>query len=130
MKIIKSLLAFAAIFSMNSGNAQVIIRTWPEIKNYHELMTKSFKSAQKGDFIPIKNHANFLFENAEKLSIENMPQNFRLPKTIEALVRLKRESKHIKELVEKKASNKEIFETLKSIHHTFKTMSDLCYQKK
>ena len=130
MKFIKSLLAFATIFSMNSSNAEVILEAWPEIKNYHNLMTKSFKSAQKGDFIPIKSHANFLFENAEKLSIENMPQNFRLPKTIEALVRLKRESKHIKELVEKKASNKEIFETLKSIHHTFVKMSDLCCQKR
>ena len=62
MKIIKSLLAFAAVFSMNSGNAQVIIEAWPEIKNYHELMLKSYKSAKKGDFVPIKNHANILMK--------------------------------------------------------------------
>ncbi|NMH25258.1 hypothetical protein [Flavobacterium solisilvae] len=130
MKIIKSLLTFAAIFSMNSGNAQVIIQMWPEIKNYHELMTKSYKSAKKGDFNPIKNYATTLSKDAEKLCIENMPQNFRQPKTIEALVKLKRESKSIKELVENKASNNEIFETLKSIHHTFIKMSDLCCQKK
>jgi hypothetical protein len=55
---------------------------------------------------------------------------FRQPKTIEALVKLKRESKNIHELVENKATNNEIFETLKSIHLTFKKMSDLCCQKK
>jgi len=130
MKIIKTLLAFAAIFSMNSGNAQVIIKTWPEIKNYHELMSKSFKSAKKGNFDYIKNYSKTLSNDAEKLCVENMPQNFRQPKTIEALVKLKRESKLIHELVENKASNQEIFETLKSIHHTFKKMSDLCCQKK
>ncbi|MCZ8330708.1 MAG: hypothetical protein O9282_05295 [Flavobacterium sp.] len=130
MKIIKTLFAFAAIFSMNSGSARAIIETWPEIKNYHDLMTKSYKSAKKGDFNPIKNYATTLSKDAEKLCIENMPQNFRQPKTIEALVKLKRESKNIHELLENNATNNEIFETLKSIHLTFKKMSDLCCQKK
>lgn len=130
MKIMKSLFAFAAIFSVNSGNTQTIIDAWPDLKNYHDIITKSYKSAKKGDLSFIKKHADSLSENAEKIAVENMPQCFRFPKTIEALVTLKRESKTIQKLVEKKSHDQEIFETLKSAHETFKNMIGICTKKK
>jgi hypothetical protein len=130
MKIIKSLFAFTSVFSMKSSNTTVsIVKAWPEIETYHELLLSLYNSAKKGDFVPIKNLANILNENAQKLSVENMPQNFRLPKNIEILVKLKRESCNIKELVENKAPNEEIFKSLESMHHIFKKMADFYKHK-
>jgi hypothetical protein len=124
MKIIKSLFAFTSVFTMKQCNTQSIINSWPEIEPFNDLMISSYKSAKKGNFVPIKNQAETLNENAKKLGVENMPQKYRLPKNIENLVQLKRESQSIKDLVEKNATNEQIFECLKSIHHTFKKMTD------
>lgn len=119
MKIIKSLFAFAAFFAFNSVSAQTIIEKWPQIKAYHEIMSKTFHSSVEGNLTPIKTHSQLLLEKAEALSVENMPEEFRSPKIIESLVALKKDTKTLYDLVQQKSSDDEIIKALSKLNDTF-----------
>lgn len=130
MKIIKSLFAFAAFFAFNSASAQSITEKWPQIKAYHEVMSKTFHPSEEGNLDPIKAYAGLLLEKAEALSVENMPTEFRNPKVIESLVVLKKETKAINELVKAKASDNEITAALSKLHDTFHKIVGMCQTEK
>ncbi|MEK8180160.1 hypothetical protein WMW71_07380 [Flavobacterium buctense] len=119
MKIIKSLFAFAAFFAFNSVSAQTIIEKWPQIKAYHEVMSKTFHSSAEGNLNPIKTYSELLLEKAKALSVENMPEEFRSPKLIESLVVLKRDTKTLYDLVQQKGNDDEITKVLGKLNDTF-----------
>ncbi|MDI9257584.1 hypothetical protein [Flavobacterium sedimenticola] len=126
MKIIKSLFAFAAIFTLNSSSAQSITEKWPQIKAYHDVMVKSFHSSEAGNLESIKMNSALLLEKAEALSVETMPEEFRSPKLIESLVLLKKETKTVNELVLQKAADSQIIEALSKLHETFHKIAGMC----
>jgi hypothetical protein len=126
MKIIKSLLAIAAFFTFNSTSAQSLTERWPEIKAYHEVISKSFLSSEEGNLNPIKLNSELLVERAEALAVENMPEEYRSPKLIESLVVLKRETKKVNDLVQRKAGDDEIAKSLATLHDTFHKIVGLC----
>lgn len=130
MKIIKSLFAFAAFFAFNSSSAASITEKWPQIKAYHEVMSKTFHSSEEGNLEAIKTNAGLLLEKAEALSVENMPKEFRSPKLIESLVVLKKETKTVNELVTKNATDFEISSALSKLHNTFHKIVDMCQPEK
>lgn len=126
MKIIKSLLAIAAFFAFNSVSAQTITERWPEIKAYHEVISKSFHSSEEGNLNPIKLNSELLVERAEALAVENMPEEYRSPKLIESIVVLKKDTKKVNDLVQRKASDDEITKALAALHDTFHKIVGLC----
>lgn len=126
MKIIKSLLALATFFALNSASAQTITERWPEIKAYHEVISKSFHASEEGNLNPIKLNSELLVERAEALAVENMPEEYRSPKLIESLVVLKKETKKVNDLVQQKATDDEITKALASLHDTFHKIVGLC----
>jgi hypothetical protein len=126
MKIIKSLLALAAFFALNSASAQTITERWPEIKAYHEVISKSFHASEEGNLNPIKLNSELLVERAEALAVENMPEEYRSPKLIESLVVLKKETKKVNDLVQRKATDDEITKALATLHETFHKIVGLC----
>lgn len=130
MKIIKSLFAFAALFAFNSASAASITERWPQIKAYHEVMSKTFQSSEEGNLDPIKTHSGLLFEKAEALSVESMPEEFRSPKVIESLVVLKKQTKTVDELVQNNASDDEIAKALSKLHGTFNKIVGMCKSEK
>ncbi|MBF6639920.1 hypothetical protein IVB69_00360 [Flavobacterium sp. J49] len=130
MKIIKSLLAIAAFFAINSASAQTISERWPEIKAYHEVISKSFHSSEEGNLNPIKLNSELLVERAEALAVENMPEEYRTPKLIESIVVLKKETKKVNDLVQRKAGDEEIKKALASLHDTFHKIVGLCQTEK
>ncbi|MFN3968534.1 hypothetical protein [Flavobacterium sp.] len=126
MKIIKSLLAIAAFFALNSASAQTITERWPEIKAYHEVISKSFHSSEEGNLNPIKLNSELLVERAEALAVENMPEEYRTPKLIESIVVLKKDTKKVNDLVQRKAGDDEIKKALAALHDTFHKIVGLC----
>jgi hypothetical protein len=130
MKIIKSLFAFAAFFALNSVSAQTVTERWPEIRAYHEVISKTFHSSEEGNLDPIKTHSELLVEKAEALSVENMPEEFRSPKLIESLVILKKETKKVNDMVQRKQSDAEIKKALATLHDTFHKIVGLCKEEK
>jgi len=130
MKIIKSLFAFAAFFALNSVSAQTISERWPQIKAYHEIMSKTFHPAEEGNLEPIKSQSELLVKSAEALSVESMPEEFRNPKTIETLISLKKQTKLVDELVQQKAANDEILKAMTALHDTFHKIVGMCQPEK
>ena len=130
MKIVKSLFAFAAFFALHSVSAKCITESWPEIKAYHEVITKSFTSFEAGNLNPIKTYSEVLLEKAEALKIESMPEEFRSPKLIESLVVLKKETNTLNDLVKTKADDEEIAKALAKLNNTFHKIIDMCQKEK
>lgn len=130
MKIIKSLFAFATFFAFNTTSGQSITDMWPQIKAYHEVMSKTYHSSEEGNLHPIKTQSELLVEKAEALSVENMPEEFRSPKLIESLVVLKKETINVNELVQKKAGDEEITKALGKLHDTFHKIVGMCQPEK
>ena len=130
MKFIKSIFAFATIFAVNSVAAQSLTEKWPQIKAYHEIMSKTFHPAEEGNLEPIRKDAESLLEKANALTVENMPAEFRSPKLNETLIVLKKETKVVTELVKQKASDNEITKALTKLHDIFHQIVGLCQPEK
>lgn len=130
MKIIKSLFAFATFFAFNTASGHSLTERWPQIKAYHEVITKTFHSSAEGNLNPIKTHSELLLERADALSVENMPEEFRSPKLIESLVVLKKETKTVNELVQQNAGDDEITKALGKLHETFHKIVKMCQNEK
>jgi hypothetical protein len=125
MKIIKSLFAFATFFSVNSASALPFEINWPQIKAYHEIISKNFQRKEI-NLKSIKLNSKTLLERADNLCVESMPEEFRNPKMIETLLTLKKNTVLIYDLVETKASDVEIKTAFGNLHDTFHKIIGLC----
>ncbi len=130
MKIIKSLFAFTAFFALQPVSAKSITARWPQIKAYHEAITTTHNACKEGDFKTVKHNIPLLSEAAATLCVENMPEEFRTPKTIETLLLLKKKTAFIEDLTTKKATNKEIKIAMTELAQTFKTLVKMCQPEK
>ena len=125
MKIIKSLFAFATHFSEKSLPEFALLEKWTQIKAYEEIITKTFQSKEV-DLKLIKSNSKNLLEHSDSLSVENMPREFRNPKLIKTLLILKKNTKLLHQLVEKKASDSEIKIASEVLLDTFNKIIKLC----
>lgn len=126
MKIIKSLFAFTAFFALQSVSAKSVTNRWPQIKAYHEVMTSSSKACKEGDYKTVKNNTQKLTDAAAALSVENMPDEFRTPKTIETLLLLKKKTVAIQELGTQMTSNHDLKNAIRELEQTFKLLVKMC----
>jgi hypothetical protein len=128
MKLIKSIFAIAVFFAINTVSAQAITDKWKQMKDYHELLSKTFHPAEEGNLNPIKVSSEDLVARAELLDVTTMPQELRAPKLDENIALLKMQTKKVSELITNKAPNAEImraFENLHDIFHRIIKMSEL-----
>ncbi|MGL2966943.1 hypothetical protein [Flavobacterium sp. XGLA_31] len=130
MKIIKSLFAFATLFALNSSSAHSIIEQWPQIKAYHEIISKTYLASEEGNMEHIKKNYGQLLEKAEELSVETMPEAYRNPKTIETLLVLKKQTAMMSQLIEEKKDDTQIKQALTSLHDTFYKIIIMCQPDK
>ena len=78
----------------------------------------------------MKSNSKILLKQAESLSVESMPEEFRNPKMIETLLALKRKTVLVHELIEKEASDAEIKAASDVLHETFNKIIELCITEK
>ncbi|MEC4005244.1 hypothetical protein OX283_011295 [Flavobacterium sp. SUN052] len=126
MKYIKSLLAVVAFFTFSSISAQVITDKWKQMHDYHELLSKTFHPAEEGNFEPIKNSSEQLVEKAEALDLKTMPQDLRTGKLDETILLLKKQTKTVNDLVQRKAPNAEIMRAFENLHDIFHRIVEIC----
>lgn len=130
MKYIKSLLAIVAFFAISSVSAQSITEKWKQLNDYHELLSKTFHPAEEGNFDAIKNSSEDLVAKAEALDIKTMPQELRTGKLDETILLLKKQTKTVNDLVQKKAPNVEIMRAFQNLHDVFHRIVEICQPKK
>lgn len=130
MKYIKSLLAIVAFFTISSVSAQSITEKWKQLNDYHELLSKTFHPAEDGNFDPIKNSSEDLVVKAEALDLKTMPQELRTSQLDETIAVLKKQTKTVNDLVQKKAPNAEILRAFQNLHDVFHRIVEICQPRK
>lgn len=130
MKFFKSLFESANLFALNSASAKSFTESWPQIKPYYEILSKSFHASDKGNLRIIKSESETLVIKAEELSIEGMPAEYRNPKTLESLLNLKKQTKLVDFLVQQNLTDPEIKAALTKLYEIFHSIVELCLSEK
>ncbi len=130
MKFFKSLFASSQSYALNSESVQAFAEKWPQIKNYYEILAKTFYASEKGNLTIIKSESVNLVERSEELSIEGMPAEYRNPKILETLLTLKKQTKLVDFMVQQNLGDSEIKNALSKLNEIFHSIVDLCFTEK
>lgn len=123
MKYFKSLLVIVALFALNTISAQSITDKWPEMKNYQDLLTKTYRDAQKGNFEPIKVNGESLVQYALAINAYKFPEHVtRTSGLTEKVEALQNETKNLNDIINSKGANAEILKALTKANDSFQTV--------
>ena len=100
--------------------------TWPELKEFHGVMSQTFHPSEEGNIEPIKARATEMKEKAAKLAESKIPADLNNEKVIAAVNKLKENSVVMEKMVADKKSDKEISDYLIVMHDTFHEIVGLC----
>lgn len=129
MKSLKLLVAFFLLMN-NIVSSQAITDKWKQLHDYHEMLSKTFHPAEEGNFNPIKNSSKELVAKVEALDVTTMPQDIRTPKVEETIATLKRQTKLVDEMVQKKAPDAELMRAFENLHDIFHRIVQMCEPKR
>jgi hypothetical protein len=103
---------------------------WPELKEFHKVMSSTFHAAEKSDFKPILERNQelmvkaFLLKNSE-IPVLNSTEAISMTKS---LANLEKQAAELSSYISKgkKVTNELIFKKLTAIHNTFHEIAGLC----
>jgi superoxide dismutase len=103
---------------------------WPELKEFHKVMSSTFHAAEKSDFKPILERNQelmvkaFLLKNSE-IPVLNSTEAISMTKS---LANLEKQAAELSSYISKgkKVTNELIFKKLPAIHNTFHEIAGLC----
>lgn len=127
---IKSFAILSFLFIVNTVSAQSIFEKWPTLKTFHEVMSQTFHPVEEGDFGPLKSRSLELFQKAEALLKNDIPEEYRTNAILSAAERLQLKSKSLHKLVLAKASDEELVKSLTELHNIFHEIVGLCTEGK
>ena len=130
MKFFKSLFASSQSYALSSESVQAFAEKWPQIKNYYEILAKTFYASEKGNLTIIKSESVNLVERSDELSIEGMHAEYRNPKILETLLTLKKQTKLVDFMVQQNLEDTEIKTALSKLNEIFHSIVDLCFSEK
>ena len=104
--------------------------SWPELKEFHGVMSQTFHPSEEGNLEPIKARASEMKEKAVKLSESKIPADLDNEKVKAAVSKLKDNSMVMEKMVADKKSDKEISDYLIVMHDTFHEIVGLCRDEK
>ncbi len=127
---IKSFAMLSFLFIVNTVSAQSIFEKWPTLKTFHEVMSQTFHPVEEGDFGPLKSRSLELFQKAEALLKNDIPEEYRTNAILSAAERLQLKSKSLHKLVLAKASDEDLVKSLTELHNIFHEIVGLCSEEK
>jgi superoxide dismutase len=106
---------------------------WPELKEFHKVMSATFHAAEKADFKPIteRNHElmvkAYLLKNSE-IPVLNLTESLSMNKS---LLKLEKQTTELNSYITigKKVTNDLMFKKLTAIHQTFHEIAGLCKEE-
>lgn len=128
MKKIKFLfLAILGLLFVNqTSQAQGKFDKWPEIKEFHKVMSQTFHPAEEGNLTPIKTRSTEMVNKAQILAKSKIPAEFDNKAVKKAIKDLVKGSKALDKLVKKNAPDEEIKKAIFALHDTFHQVVDKC----
>ena len=100
--------------------------TWPEMKNFHTVMSGTFHPAEEGNLTPLRERAIELFENARKWQESAIPSTFKKEETTEALKQLVVQCGAVMKAVEARASDSDLTRMIGEAHDIFHRIVGEC----
>lgn len=99
---------------------------WVALKEFHLVMAQTFHPMEEGDLNPIKTRSGELLAKAILLSKSSIPASFASAEISTAIKDLVKGSEELDKLVQKKAKEEKIKQSLTSLHDTFHIIQGLC----
>lgn len=107
--------------------AQIEKDNWPELKEFHRVMSQTFHPSETGNLSPLRNRSGELLAKAILLKNSVIPSPFSNPKITEALSKLERECSEIHKLNVKKTKDEVLKKKIAEAHDTFHVVQGLCH---
>lgn len=130
MKLLKLLIAIVFFMAIHTISAQSVTEKWKQLGNFHELLSKTFKPSEDGDFTQIKLFSQDLVTKVVALDINSTPQDLKSTNLEDLLIKLKKQTNLVNELVKAKAPNVEIMRAFENVHDIYNRVVYLCEQPK
>ena len=99
---------------------------WPELKDFHKVMSQTFHPSEEGNLQPIKERSGEMVQKAELLAKSTIPAEFNSKEVVQATNDLANNSKKLDKMIKAKKSDNEITQALSSLHDTFHKIIGLC----
>jgi hypothetical protein len=128
-KFLLGLLTFGILaFSSVTATAQSTPKkaVWKELKDFHEVMSESFHSAEDKNFAPLKEKSNLLVERAKAWQKAPVPEGYKPEQTAEVLKRLVKQCKKVDKMVKKGKTDAELFAGINAAHDIFHEIMEKC----
>ncbi len=100
---------------------------WPELDEYHEVMSKTFHPAEAGDLKPVYANAAELATKAEVLKKSAVPTKYQKDGVKESIELLEKESAALAKMVKKKKSEEELKKAIFALHDRFHEVMEKCH---
>lgn len=126
MKKISLLVCFLVATTISNAQNKSKFDAWPELKDFHKVMSQTFHPSEEGNLQPIKERSDEMVTKATALAKSTIPAEFNKKEVVSAIKRLAKGSRKLDKLVKGKKSDKEITEALTKLHDVFHEIIGLC----
>lgn len=109
--------------------AQNKFDAWPQLKEFHKVMSQTFHPAEEGNLEPIKTRIGEMVEKASALASSTIPTEFDTPKVKSAVLKLEKDSKKLQAKISAGASDAKITKSLVGLHDVFHRIIGLCSEE-
>lgn len=99
---------------------------WPELKEFHTVMSQTFHPSEEGNLKPIKERSSEMASKAKTLASSTFPAEFNNDKIRDAVKRLVDGSFKLDDMISNKASDDDIKTSLAKLHDVFHEIVGLC----
>lgn len=119
-------LMFTGTSAFSQTKSKSSMASWPELKEFHTVMSQTFHPSEEGNLEPIKTRATEMKEKAMALASSKVPAEFDNSKIKDAVNRLKDGTMTMEKMVDTKVDDKQIASHLNSLHDIFHEIVGLC----
>ncbi|MBM3186447.1 MAG: superoxide dismutase [Bacteroidetes bacterium] len=106
--------------------AQIEKDTWPELKEFHRVMSQVFHPSEKGNLDPLKNRSGELLAKAILLKNSTPPLPLQKEEISKALMKLVKQCDELDKLKSKNAKTEVLTKKIAEAHDTFHIIQGLC----
>lgn len=99
---------------------------WPEMKEFHGVMSATFHPAEEGNLQPLKEKAETLYEVSKKWMNSSIPSNFKVEETQSALKKLNQKCQDIMVSLKEKANDEQLKTMITEAHDIFHNIVGEC----
>lgn len=100
--------------------------SWPQIKDFHKVMSQTFHPSEEGNLLPIKTRIDEMVTKAIALKSNSIPNEFNTLNVQNAVVELERGAIKLQKQIKSGASDESIKKALSALHDVFHKIVGLC----